>query len=113
MQKSEHAAHSLWLMEDGTAAHQAHHFWQIQEQFGIPKLQWPPASPDLHLSENVWFILKDKRNKWHPRPLGLAGMGEAIKEKWDSISEAYFLTFVDLMSERIQAVITVSGGHTR
>jgi len=28
-------------------------------------------------------------------------MGEAIKEEWDSISEAYFLIFVDSMPERI------------
>ena len=88
-------------MEDGAAAHQAHHIWQIREQCCIPKLQWLPASPNLPLIENVWFIQKDKLNKWHPRPLGLAGMGEAIKEEWDSISEAYFLIFVDSMPERI------------
>ena len=39
-------------------------------------------------------------------------MGKAIKKEWDSISEAYFLTFVDSIPERIQAVITVSGGYT-
>jgi len=40
-------------------------------------------------------------------------MGEAIKEVWDGISEVHLLTFVDSMPERIQAVITASGGHTR
>jgi len=111
--ESEHTAHPLWLMEDGASAHRAHHTRRIREQFGIPKLNWPPASPDLNPIENVWFLLKDRLNKRHPRPQGLEGMGEAIKEEWDGISEVHLLTFIDSMPERIQAVITASGGHTR
>jgi len=49
----EHAAQPLWLMEDGASAHRAHYTRRIQEQFGIPQLNWPPASQDLNLIENV------------------------------------------------------------
>jgi len=108
-----HTAHPLWLMEDGASAHRAHNTRQIQEQFGILKLNWPPAPLDLNPIENVWFLLKDRLNKRHPQPQALEGMGEAIKEEWDGISEVHLLTFVDSMPERIQAVITASGGHTR
>jgi len=100
-------------MEDRATAHWAHHTRRIREQFGMPKLHWPPSSPDLNLIEKVWFILKDKLNKCHTRLQGLAGMGEAIKQEWKGISGAHLLIFVDSMPERIQAVIGASGGHTR
>jgi len=111
--ESEHAAHPLWLMEDGASAHRAHYTRRIQEQYGIPKLNRPPASPDLNPIENVWFLLKDRLNKRYPRPQGLEEMGQAIREEWEGISEAHLLRFVDSMPERIQAIIAASGGHTR
>ena len=70
----------------------------------------PP--PNLNPIENVWFLLKDRLNKRYLLPQGLEGIGEAIKEEWNGISEVHLLTFVDSILERIEAVIAASGGHT-
>jgi len=66
---------------------------------GFPNLLGPPRSPDLNPIENIWSILKDRLNKWHPQPELREGMAEAIQKECRQISEVHPLTFVDSMPE--------------
>jgi len=111
-QQSEQGGQPLWLREDGASAYRARFITQALEQYGIRKFTLPPSSPNLNPIENVWYILTDMLIKHSPRPQGLDGMANAIKEEWQNIDKVDLLTFMDFMPERIEAIIAASGGHT-
>ena len=49
-------------MEDGASAHRAEATRSWQQQHYMPKLVWPPSSPDLIPIENIWTLLKQLIN---------------------------------------------------
>ena len=100
------------LMEDGAPAHRAHATAKRRAQLGIPKLTWPPYSPDLNPIENIWNLLKFRINARQPHPQSLNDVKQAIFEEWDRITVADIQKHVDSMPGRIQAVIKANGGYT-
>lgn len=57
--------------------------------------------------------MKDRIGHHVPRPTTNALLRVAIQEEWDAITSDEIGSMVDLMPDRIAAVMTVSGGHTR
>ena len=79
----------------------------------MPKLVWPPSSPDLNPIENIWTLLKHRINQINPRPSSRAEVKTAIIEEWNKITVKEIQKVVDSLPQRIQAVLDASGGHTR
>jgi len=78
----------------------------------MPKLDWPPSSPDLNQIEDVWHLLKDHLNARRARPRGKDEMSAAVEEEWGKIPAEEILAFIDTLPQRIKAVIAANGGHT-
>lgn len=110
---SRQAGHALWVMEDGASAHRANYTRAFHQAHQMPKMVWPPCSPDLNPIENVWNLLKHNLNSRSPRPDGKAEMARAIEEEWGNIAPEDILGFIDSMPARIEAVIAANGGHTK
>jgi hypothetical protein len=79
----------------------------------MPKLVWPPSSPDLNPIENIWHLLKTRLNKRNPRPTTMTAIRVAIVEEWNGITIDEIRRVVDNMPQRVQAVLAAEGGHTK
>jgi len=100
-------------MEDGAPAHCAGATKAWQDEHHMPKLVWPPSSPNLNPIENIWHLLKTRLNKWNPRPTTMAAVRVAILEEWNGITIDEIWRVVDNMPQRVQAVLAAEGGHTK
>jgi len=105
------------FIEDGASSHQARLTTQWREWYGIQqwKIVWPACSPDLNPIEELWRRMKDHlfQTNRAGRPRIVDVTKNVIKEIWDEIAVGDELRkLVESMPQRIQAVITVGGGHT-
>uniref|UniRef100_A0A3B4DAI0 Tc1-like transposase DDE domain-containing protein n=1 Tax=Pygocentrus nattereri TaxID=42514 RepID=A0A3B4DAI0_PYGNA len=66
-------------------------------------LDWPSCSPDLSPIENVWPI---KKLRVRPScPTSVSDLTNALLEEWSKISVNTFLTLVESLPRRVEAVI--------
>ena len=109
------------LQQDNAPCHTATRVKSYLANQRIKYLVWPACSPDLSPIENFWDLLK--------REIGEVDFpGPSLSDKkaqlWNAIYEAFtrlqqepHLTTVQnyytSMPERMQAVVTANGGHTR
>jgi len=103
----------LKFQQDGAPAHRAKTTKKWFDDHSIPLLPHPPSSPDVNPAEPVWHLLKDIiRNRPHP-PTSIEELKTAVYEAWDSITVDKINKFVHSMPDRVQAIISSKGGHTR
>jgi transposase len=101
------------LMEDGAMIHRSNAPKQWRELYMLEKLNWPAQSPDLNPIENLWKQMKDAVQM---RPVSVRSppdMGVALAEIWEAIPVTAYISLIDSMPERLQAVIDAMGGSTR
>ena len=75
------------LMEDNAQAHDSDltNFERMKE--GIPKVDWPPNSPDFNPIEHLWELIKSRiqTRRGRERVTNLGQMKVMLKAEWDRI----------------------------
>uniref|UniRef100_A0A671T8F6 Tc1-like transposase DDE domain-containing protein n=1 Tax=Sinocyclocheilus anshuiensis TaxID=1608454 RepID=A0A671T8F6_9TELE len=74
-------------------------------------MHWPPQSPDLNPSEQIWGELENKldRSIVHSKEI----LWLELQKAWDNISVEVLRKYIDTMPERCAAVNAAKGGHTK
>ena len=98
-------------MEDNAPCHKSKYTNARFEELNIIRMLWPTNSPDLNPIEHIWYYIK--KRVWERHPRTLKDLQEAIRLEWSMIPKDYVLELIDLMVERIEAVIAAEGGHTK
>lgn len=104
--------HHLTLMEDGAPIHRSKLAQQWRIAYGIPKLEWPPNSPDLNPIENLWKSVKESL-RHHNRPRNKQEMMQTIEAVWNEVSMEQLQNLIASMPRRIKAIILAKGESTK
>ena len=105
----------VYILQDGASTHTANYTTQVLKDKGLYNylFPWVAKSPDLNLIEGVWRIIKARINQRSPRPNRNELMGAAIREEWEAINTTELEGLLAGMPNRVQAVLTAHGGHTK
>ena len=94
-----------------------HHVARVVLDFlrrqNIQVMEWPVMSPDLAPIEHAWDA-RDRR-QWQRcnSPRTLQDLGEALREVWQDIPQAFLAKLVMSMRQRCVSCVNARGRHTR
>jgi len=104
---------SMTFMQDNARCHKTALISNFLEKNSIPTLPWPPSSPDLNPIENLWGILKSRRQKRFGFPLSKSALIEQVFEIWEELDQEILTNLVLSIENRLNEVIRLQGRHTK
>lgn len=106
---NEHFGEGKWLFQqDNATPHTANDTLNKLQELGINLLEnWPSASPDLNIIENIWAIMK--RRLAEKQVKTFQQMKQELLNVWNSISYQTINALVDSIPKRIQEVVKKQG----
>jgi len=75
----------------------------------IETLRWPPQSPDMNPIENLWAIIKAKRQKKYGVPTTKNALIEQIFDIWDNIEPEIVANLANSANKRVNLVLKLKG----
>ena len=79
----------------------------------ISTLDWPPQSPDMNPIENLWAMVKSRRQKKFGIPKTKRELIEQVFQIWDEIDETMLDSLSDSIESRLLEVIRLGGKPTK
>ncbi|GFV38397.1 transposable element Tcb1 transposase [Trichonephila clavipes] len=103
---------ALGIMQDNALPHMALY---VQEFFTHPNelLLWPPFSPDLSPTDNVWFMLAQLLFRDTPFAAPPDQLWQNAEVAWIAIPQAYIQSVFDSISRRVAVVIANNDSYTK
>ncbi len=100
------------FMQDNARCHTSKKTTDVLNAHGLQTLPWPPQSPDLNPIENLWSVLKRRREKKFGMPRSKAELIEQVFDIWENIEPELIETLCDSAIRRLIKCIEVNGNHT-
>ena len=83
----------------------------FQDNTDIPRMEWPPCSPDLNPIENLWHRLQMNVTKVKNRTK--ENLFEIANKIWGEIPTEAIRDLIESIPRRINSVIKANGGYTK
>jgi hypothetical protein len=104
---------TLVFQQDGATSHTANETqaW-CKRNFDdfIPKLEWPPYSPDLSpLDYSIWGILEQRACSFAHKDIN--SLIEALQREWDALDQETVNRAVAQLPKRVKECIEAEGAH--
>ncbi|KAI3630732.1 hypothetical protein MIR68_012167 [Amoeboaphelidium protococcarum] len=103
----------LTFMQDNAPCHKAMRVMDYLKQQGVQTLDWPAQSPDLNPIENLWAILKRKREKKYGVPMTRDELIDQVFAVWDEIDEELCKNLATSVYNRLTECIKAYGIQTK
>ena len=75
----------------------------------IETLPWPPQSPDMNPIENLWAIIKARRQKEYGTPNTKKDLIDQIFDIWDNIELSLVENLANSANKRVMLVLQKKG----
>ncbi len=103
------AGRPMVFMQDNAPCHKAHAVMDFLEEKNIDILDWPPQSPDMNPIENLWAIIKSRRQKKYGIPKTKRELVDQIFDIWDNIEEKIVANLANSANKRVNEVLKLKG----
>jgi transposase len=103
------AGRPMTFMQDNAPCHTANVVKAFMEENGIETLKWPPQSPDMNPIENLWAIVKARRQKKYGLPKSKNQLIDQIFDIWDNIEPKLVQNLAESGIKRVKAVLKLKG----
>jgi transposase len=98
------------FMQDNNApCHTANIVKDFMRENDIELLRWPAQSPDLNPIENLWAVIKKRRQKKYGLPETKAELIEQIFDIWDNIEPELVEKLANSANKRVNMVLKLKG----
>ena len=103
------AGRPMTFMQDNAPCHTANLVKAFMAENDLETLPWPPQSPDMNPIENLWAIIKARRQKKFGLPKSKSDLIEQIFDIWDNIEPKLVENLADSANKRVNAVLKLKG----
>jgi len=105
----------VYIQQDNASPHRVLSTITDLQEHGLYnyRLPWPATSPDLNLIETIWRLMKVHISNLIPHAQNNHEMIEALRTQWDAITEYDLGQILDIMIDRVDALVSVNGGPTK
>ena len=103
------AGRPMVFMQDNAPCHKAKKVMSFLDENNVETLDWPPQSPDMNPIENLWSIIKRRRQKKFGMPATRIALIDQIFDIWDNIEPEVIDNLAQSANRRIEAVLKAKG----
>jgi transposase len=103
----------MTFMQDNAPCHKTNKVMEFLRSKAIPILDWPPSSPDLNPIENLWAIIKRRRQKKYGLPKTKTALIEQIFDIWANIDAELCKTLAESVENRLKECLRLNGKTTK
>jgi hypothetical protein len=100
-----------YFLQDNDPKHTSDVVQQWLHNNGVSCIDFPPYSPDLNPTENLWAVMARAVEQYQCDTMGQ--LQDVVAMEWDKMDAEYMRTLAHSMPARCQAVIDAKGWHTK
>ena len=102
-----------WIFQqDGASCHRSHSTMNWLREQNIDTIEWPPYSPDMNITENLWGIMARQVYPDGKQYINVQELETACQLVWSQINQEYINMLFESMPRRVQELEMSRGGHT-
>jgi transposase len=103
----------MTFMQDNASCHKTDEVMNVLEKNGVETLQWPPQSPDLNPIENLWAIIKDRRQKKIGMPTSKVELIHQVLQIWSDLEPGLAEKLAGSVVNRLKECLRRKGRQTK
>ena len=103
----------MTFMQDNAPCHKTNMIKDFLATNKVATLDWPPQSPDMNPIENLWHIIKVRRQKKYGFPHTKVDLIEQIFQIWEEVDGDLLANLANSVEKRLREVVRMEGRPTK